>query len=124
MPIYEYLCEGCGRVSEVIQKLSDSAPKFCPECGSRKIAKLVSRSAFQLKGGGWYADLYSSTNPTKKGARDAADAGDAPGKADAKTDAKPEATAAATEAKPAAKAEPKPAAPTPKASPAKKKGGG
>jgi putative FmdB family regulatory protein len=65
VPIYEYLCEACGRISEVMQKMTDPSPKSCPECGSKKIAKLVSRSAFQLKGGGWYADLYSSR---KKGA--------------------------------------------------------
>jgi putative FmdB family regulatory protein len=60
VPIYEYLCEGCGRISEVMQKISDPPPRTCPECGSRKIAKLVSRTSFQLKGGGWYSDLYSS----------------------------------------------------------------
>ena len=60
MPIYEYLCEDCGRITELMQKVTDPAPRSCPECGSRKVAKLVSRSAFQLKGGGWYADLYSS----------------------------------------------------------------
>jgi len=66
VPIYEYLCEGCGRVLEVIQKLDEPPPRACPDCGSSHIAKLVSRSAFQLKGGGWYADLYSSTNKEPK----------------------------------------------------------
>ena len=67
MPIYEYLCEGCGRVSEVFQKVSDPPPATCSECGSKRLAKIVSRTAFQLKGGGWYADLYASTDPKKKG---------------------------------------------------------
>ncbi len=66
VPIYEYLCEGCGRVLEVIQKLDEPPPRTCPDCGSSHIAKLVSRSAFQLKGGGWYADLYSSTSKEPK----------------------------------------------------------
>ena len=66
MPIYEYLCEGCGRVLEVIQKLDEPPPGACPDCGSSHIAKLVSRSAFQLKGGGWYADLYASTSKEPK----------------------------------------------------------
>ena len=69
MPIYEYLCEGCGRITEVMHKISERGPESCGECGSEKIARLVSRSAFQLKGGGWYADLYSSA---KKGAKDGA----------------------------------------------------
>jgi putative FmdB family regulatory protein len=60
MPIYEYLCESCGKVNEKLQKVNDPPPGRCDECGSRKLAKLVSRSAFQLKGGGWYSDLYAS----------------------------------------------------------------
>lgn len=65
MPIYEYGCEKCGHVTELMQKISDPAPETCPACGAEKsLSKLVSRSSFQLKGGGWYSDLYSST---KKG---------------------------------------------------------
>jgi putative FmdB family regulatory protein len=60
MPIYEYLCESCGKVNEQLQKVNEPPPARCDECGSRKLAKLVSRSAFQLKGGGWYSDLYAS----------------------------------------------------------------
>jgi len=60
VPIYEYLCEACGTLTERIQKASDPPPRTCPECGSRKIARMMSRTSFQLKGGGWYADLYSS----------------------------------------------------------------
>jgi len=93
VPIYEYLCEGCGLISEVMQKMSDPPPRTCPECGSRKIAKLVSRSAFQLKGGGWYSDLYASSKKDAK-TGDAAKAGDGAAKAD-KTEAKPAAVAGA-----------------------------
>ncbi len=78
MPIYEYLCEGCGLISEVMQKMSDPSPRTCPECGSRKIAKLVSRTAFQLKGGGWYADLYSSAKKGGGAAGAAAKPGSSP----------------------------------------------
>ncbi|BDG07789.1 FmdB family zinc ribbon protein [Anaeromyxobacter paludicola] len=61
MPIYEFLCEACGNVTEQMQKVTDPPPAKCPECGSKRMAKLVSRSAFQLKGGGWYKDLYASS---------------------------------------------------------------
>src|SRR4051812_8494144 len=65
MPIYEYVCEKCGKLNEVIQKVSDPAPEKCDGCGAAgKLTKIVSRTSFQLKGGGWYSDLYSST---KKG---------------------------------------------------------
>jgi putative FmdB family regulatory protein len=67
VPIYEYLCQACGGLTELMQKVGDPAPRRCPDCGSRKIAKLVSRTTFRLKGGGWYADLYST--PKKDGER-------------------------------------------------------
>jgi putative FmdB family regulatory protein len=59
MPIYEFVCESCGRLVERLQKISDPPPDACPECGG-KMAKIMSRNSFQLKGGGWYKDLYSS----------------------------------------------------------------
>ena len=59
MPIYEFVCETCGRILERLQKLTDPPPDACPECGG-KMAKIMSRNSFQLKGGGWYRDLYSS----------------------------------------------------------------
>jgi len=62
MPIYEYGCAKCGEITEVIQKVDDPAPAKCPQCGSKKLSRVVSRSSFQLKGGGWYSDLYSSSS--------------------------------------------------------------
>ena len=69
MPIYEYRCTTCGHVLEVIQKLDDKPLKKCPAC-SGSLEKLISRSAFQLKGGGWYSEGYggakgsSSSSPS------------------------------------------------------------
>jgi putative FmdB family regulatory protein len=59
MPIYEYVCEKCGSHLEVMQKVSDAPLKRCPKCRG-KLEKLLSRTSFQLKGGGWYATDYSS----------------------------------------------------------------
>ena len=59
MPIYEYRCTKCGHLIEIIQKLSDRPLRKCSECSGR-LEKLVSRASFQLKGGGWYAEGYSS----------------------------------------------------------------
>ncbi len=61
MPIYEYECESCNMVTEVMQKISEEPLKTCPDC-SGSLKKLLSQSAFHLKGGGWYADGYSSSN--------------------------------------------------------------
>jgi len=60
VPIYEFVCEACGRLTEVMQRMNDPAPATCPECGEHRMARTVSRTSFQLKGGGWYADLYAS----------------------------------------------------------------
>lgn len=62
MPIYEYKCQKCGHALEVMAKVSDPAPAKCERCGAEStMERLVSRTNFQLKGGGWYSDLYSST---------------------------------------------------------------
>ncbi|WP_140862829.1 FmdB family zinc ribbon protein [Myxococcus xanthus] len=62
MPIYEYSCQSCGKMIDVLQKISDPAPATCSACGAEgSMTKVVSRSSFVLKGGGWYSDLYSST---------------------------------------------------------------
>lgn len=66
MPIYEFVCEACGRIVERLQKVSDPPPDACPECGG-KMAKIMSRNSFQLKGGGWYKDLYSSGSTSSGG---------------------------------------------------------
>jgi putative FmdB family regulatory protein len=113
MPIYEYLCESCGKVNEQLQKVNDPPPARCDECGSRKLAKLVSRSAFQLKGGGWYSDLYASKKEKAAPSKDGTDGKDATATATATpADGKP------ADAKPAPKAEP--AIPAKAAAPEKK----
>jgi putative FmdB family regulatory protein len=58
MPIYEYVCASCGLEFEAIQKFSDEPLTECT-CGqSGRVERKLSLSAFQLKGGGWYKDLY------------------------------------------------------------------
>jgi putative FmdB family regulatory protein len=57
MPLYEYKCDKCGKTFEVMQKFSDEPLATHPDCGGR-VEKLMSTSAFQLKGSGWYATDY------------------------------------------------------------------
>ena len=89
-------------VNEKLQKLTDPPPGRCDECGSKKLAKLVSRSAFQLKGGGWYSDLYASKKkeaPAKEGAEAApAEKPATEAKAGATPEKKAETAPAATDA--------------------------
>lgn len=107
MPIYEYLCEKCGHEFEREQRITEDPVKTCPNCRARKVRRLISRTGFVLKGGGWYSDLYSSA----KSGGDGAEA-----KPEAKADATPETKA---DAKPA---DAKPATGTTKSS-GDKKGG-
>ena len=69
MPLFEYKCQDCDKVDEFLQKFSDPAPETCPSCGAQSaMHKVVSLSSFQLKGGGWYKDLYSSVPEGKSDA--------------------------------------------------------
>ncbi len=65
MPVYEYQCKACGRAFEYQQRMADPDKTICENCGG-ELERLISRTAFSLKGGGWYKDLYSSTKPESK----------------------------------------------------------
>jgi putative FmdB family regulatory protein len=77
MPIYEYECDKCGYAFEREQRMSDPPVKTCPKCRGRKVTKLISRTSFVLKGGGWYADGYSDSKAKKSGDSDSGASGDA-----------------------------------------------
>ena len=70
MPLYEYECTKCGRVEGAFQRFSDKPLSKCRHC-SGKLQKLISQSAFHLKGSGWYVTDYanksksSSSKPQK-----------------------------------------------------------
>lgn len=98
MPIYEYACGKCEHEFEVEQRISDDPVKTCPECRSRKVKRLISRTSFVLKGGGWYSDLYSSS-PADKGGEGEKSEGESKGASAEKKDGK--------DAKESKKSEPK-----------------
>jgi putative FmdB family regulatory protein len=85
VPIYEFTCAACGKLSEVIQHVGDRTPT-CPSCGSKRMKRAVSRTSFQLKGGGWYADLYSTPRPGAAG-KDGKDGKQEPKPAETKPEA-------------------------------------
>jgi len=46
MPIYEYRCAACGRVTEAFHRdLAKAKPPACEHCGSRKTSRAISRFA-------------------------------------------------------------------------------
>jgi putative FmdB family regulatory protein len=126
MPIYEYRCAECGHELDVLQKISDSPLRKCPECGKSKLKRLMSAPSFRLKGSGWYETDFKRDSEKKRNLVETGEApaekSDSAGEAAAKT---AEAKNGAAEAKPAAAAngsteKKKPAAKKPAAAPVKK----
>jgi putative FmdB family regulatory protein len=89
MPIYEYKCKACNREFEYQQRMADPDKTDCEACGESALERLISRTAFQLKGSGWYKDLYSSSKPEAKSS-------DAPAKADSGSSSSDAGSGAAT----------------------------
>lgn len=92
MPIYEYLCEKCGHEFEREQRITENPVKTCPSCKAKKVRRLISRTAFVLKGGGWYSDLYSSAKPGSDSGESKGDAAAAT-KTETKSETKSESSA-------------------------------
>ena len=108
MPVYEYQCKACGRDFEYQQRMSDPDKTTCEACGG-ELDRLISRTAFSLKGGGWYKDLYASPKPDGGGDKSGKSEPKSDGGGDAKTADKPAAKADAPSSsssdKPAAKSD-------------------
>jgi len=57
VPLYEYKCLKCGRMTEKIESVSGPHLKKCPHCGG-KVESVLSAPAIQFKGTGWYVTDY------------------------------------------------------------------
>ncbi|HSL60310.1 MAG TPA: zinc ribbon domain-containing protein [Desulfotignum sp.] len=77
MPVYEYQCSACKHIEEAFQKISDPPLATCPRC-SGSLSKIISHSAFHLKGSGWYVTDYG-------GAKTQSDTAEKPAAESAKT---------------------------------------
>lgn len=71
MPIYEYRCSTCGKTFEKLQKFSDPPLEVHAECGG-KLEKLISTSALQFKGSGFYITDYKGGKADSGSKSDAA----------------------------------------------------
>jgi putative FmdB family regulatory protein len=65
MPMYEYECGSCHGRFEVLRKFSDPILTECRLCKAGTVRKVLSPTAFVLKGGGWYATDYPSEDRKK-----------------------------------------------------------
>jgi len=73
MPTYDYVCDACGHAFELMQPMTAEPKKTCPECGKKKLRRLIGAgAAIMFKGSGFYKTDYRSES-YKKGA--AADSG-------------------------------------------------
>jgi putative FmdB family regulatory protein len=114
MPTYEYICDACKHEFEAFQPITAAPITKCPECGKKKVRKLISAGAgFIFKGSGFYITDYredSYKDAAKKETdaskpADAAKASEGGKTADAKpADTKPGDSKPGDLAKPAAKA--------------------
>lgn len=61
MPYYDYHCDECGEF-EIFQSIIEPVLLDCPKCNElglkKPIKRLISRSSFILKGGGWGNEGY------------------------------------------------------------------
>lgn len=64
MPLYEYKCQACGQVFEVMQRFSDEPLRVHEGCGGA-VERLLSPPAFHFKGSGWYITDYARKNDGK-----------------------------------------------------------
>lgn len=119
MPLYEYRCAACDKVSEINHRMADPAPTDCPLCGAAAtLSKQISAASFRLKGAGWYETDFKGQGQVQRNLAGDGGAGDdkaAAGKAEPKPDAKTETKA---EPKGETKGEPKVVAPKTESKPA------
>ena len=62
MPLYEFRCTACDRVFEELRRAGDEGQALCPVCG-KPAPRILSLSAFALKGSGFYATDYGDRRP-------------------------------------------------------------
>ena len=61
MPTYDYECSACEHAFEEFQSITAKTLKKCPECGERRLRRLIGAgSAVIFKGSGFYETDYRS----------------------------------------------------------------
>jgi putative FmdB family regulatory protein len=93
MPLYEYKCDRCGGVFEVIEKFSASPLQQHEGCGGH-VERLLSAPALQFKGSGWYVTDYArgSGNGKPPGKSENKSEAKSENKSDSKTESKKDST--------------------------------
>lgn len=53
MAIYDYHCDDCGKVIEVVHGMNDKPNLICPKCQSRNLSKQMPIPTVIFNGTGW-----------------------------------------------------------------------
>lgn len=61
MPLYEFMCEDCGEIFEVLVPNATSIHQVtCPSCNSDLVRKLISTFSAKIGGPGFQSNGYAS----------------------------------------------------------------
>ena len=78
MPIYDYVCSSCHRLTEVVHGIAGEGPRFCPECGAEgTMTKVISAPSIHFKGSGWAKKDRGSSSRAAARSKESGGSGDA-----------------------------------------------
>jgi len=69
VPIYEYQCDECGTLFEVMQRMSDDPLTECEKCGG-SLRKVLHPVAIHFKGSGFYTTDYGKGSGRRAGTKE------------------------------------------------------
>jgi putative FmdB family regulatory protein len=49
MPIFDYKCENCGKITEFLISTTNHKEIICPECGNKNLERLISSASYIIK---------------------------------------------------------------------------
>jgi putative FmdB family regulatory protein len=70
MPTYQYHCPDCGHDFEEFQSITEEPIGECPKCGKKPHRVISGGAGFVLKGTGFYATDYRSSEYKKEASKD------------------------------------------------------
>ena len=93
MALYDYRCKKCGETFEVRQKFSDAPLTVHEGCGG-DVQRLISATALQFKGTGWYVTDYAKNgkSPSTNGKSESGKSESKPAETKSETKSEPSKT--------------------------------
>jgi putative FmdB family regulatory protein len=88
LPLYDYQCRACQKVTEVRHGFKETFTGTCPDCGASDLARIFNPAPILFKGSGFY--VTDSRKPSAAATGESGSKSDAP----AKTESAPKADSA------------------------------